>query len=73
MKNTYKIAYTAKGKTTMQTTDNFDMALNIYNSAKKFIENSGFVGVLSMWDAYRCVKTETINGNEVTFEDVFKR
>ena len=54
-------------------TDDFEQALRIYNKAKRFAENHGLTWIVARWDRGWLVKSETINGEVVTYEELLAR
>lgn len=54
-------------------TDDYEQALRIYDKVKRFAENHNLTWIIALWNRGWLEKTETINGNTVTYEELLSR
>ena len=72
-KQGYEIRYGIPHQFKSVHTDDFEQALRIYDKAKKFAENHNLTWIIALWNNGWLEKSETVNGNEVTYKDLLNR
>lgn len=53
--------------------DDFEQALSLYDKVKRFAENHNLTWIIALWDGGWLVKSETVNGEVVTYEELLNR
>ena len=72
-KKTYEVRYGTPHNFKTVQTDDYEQALRIYGKAKKFAENHGLTWIIALWGCGWLEKSETVNGEVVTYEELLKR
>lgn len=72
-KQGYEIRYGTPHRFKAVYTDDNEQALRIYDKAKRFSEKHGLTWIIALWYKGWLEKSETINGEMVTYEELLNR
>ena len=69
----YEIRYGTPHNFKTVITDDDEQAHRIYDKAKRFAENHGLTWIIALWCRGWLEKSETVNGEIVTYEELLSR
>lgn len=70
---TYEVRYGTPNNFKAVQTNDYEQALRIYGKAKQFAENHRFTWIIALWWCGWLEKSETVNGEIVTYEELLNR